>query len=560
MVTHDIAVDGAWPPGIPALYPDGSPGPAPLSWVTPDPPILLQMNAEDFPARFLTAVSGGGPAAGSTVVKLVTPPVPLYQLVNVANLATAPVPSVTLYQPVHRVLPVALLQLACNSIGNPRLDPTRVDSAGLVIRRVGTDGTPCAWTRSAQGDFQWWPLDPSHECDDPDPTRRPRLYSGQPGLDQLLALQSLANAQAEVYTPAFVAAPDVCAAAGRTLVYAVIPTASSDISTIAPVPPTYDPTALATALPTLLKSGSNSAPAAGQGVDYRWMSDDYANAQPGSTSFTTFSTALRIMFGAFDNTPPAQSLIATPAQDLIATLNNYNVYGCTVGTQSFPQLPMGTFYQQAAQALIYYDPNSGTPPTALTMPNAWDPISADPNNAANQDVIVGKIAALLQARSTQVTAPTGRFQDASRLYRLRMFLRIKSDMPGCPPELVWSRPSDPFRIAAWHESAGRTSAPVPLPDPTDPSFRKNSKPNCFFAVPAALMNAMQGNKLSDLSAGKGSPPGAGGVQLDWICGFNIPLITICAFFVLNIFLTLLNLVFFWLPIIKICIPFPKPKS
>ncbi len=54
--------------------------------------------------------------------------------------------------------------------------------------------------------------------------------------------------------------------------------------------------------------------------------------------------------------------------------------------------------------------------------------------------------------------------------------------------------------------------------------------------------------------------GFGGIQLNWICGFSIPLITICAFFVLNIFLTLLNIVFFWLPFIKICIPFPLPTA
>ncbi len=125
-------------------------------------------------------------------------------------------------------------------------------------------------------------------------------------------------------------------------------------------------------------------------------------------------------------------------------------------------------------------------------------------------------------------------------------------------QLVWSKPSDPFRIAAWHEGAGRTQAPVPLPDPTDRNFLKNAKPNCSFGVPAGLMNAMQGTTLSGLSSGAG--PSGGGLQLNWICGFNIPLITICAFFVLNIFLSLLNIVFFWLPFIKICIPFPVPSA
>jgi hypothetical protein len=102
-------------------------------------------------------------------------------------------------------------------------------------------------------------------------------------------------------------------------------------------------------------------------------------------------------------------------------------------------------------------------------------------------------------------------------------------------------------------------APIPLPDPTAKGFRANAKPNCTFAVPSGLMNLMNNSTLSGLSSGSGpSPNASGGISLNWICGFNIPIITICAFFVLNIFLILLNLVFWWLPFIKICIPFPIP--
>jgi hypothetical protein len=71
------------------------------------------------------------------------------------------------------------------------------------------------------------------------------------------------------------------------------------------------------------------------------------------------------------------------------------------------------------------------------------------------------------------------------------------------------------------------------------------------------MNAIQGASLTGLSSGTAPAPG-GGINLNWICGFSIPLVTICAFFLLNIIISLLNIVFFWLPFIKICIPFPVP--
>lgn len=548
MVSHEVKVQGVRlareRPGNPAQRQTNDQATVEgvsLSWVTQSKPALLTMHDEDFPARFLADLAAGGPTPGSTV----------------ATLAMSPATPVTLYQPVHRVLHVALLQLTCDTLNHPRLDSTRVESAGVVIRRVqrekGVDLLHCppwSWMRTVDGQFQWVKQNKITECEDPDPAQRPQLQSGQPALDRLLAAQALATAQAEVYTPAFVAPPAVCDAAGRTFVYAVIPTASSDVSTANPTPPQYDPQTLASNLPTLLKRGRHTAPAPDLPINYQYMSDDYASAHS-AANFATFSTTLRMMytvFGAFHDTPAAR--------DLISTLNKYNVYCLTAtgGTPVLSPLAMGTFYQQAAQALIDYDPANGGPVPSLTMPHGWDGFKK-----RDEDDIVAKVKALLQLRSTQVTAPMGRFQNATRLYRIRVFLRIKSDMPGCPAKLVWSEFSDPFRIAAWHESAGRTRPPVPLPDPFDPAFRSSAKKaNCFFAVPAKLMNAMQGTKLSDLTSGNG-PASGGGVGLDWICGFNIPLITICAFFVLNIFLILLNLVFFWLPFIKICIPFPTPK-
>jgi hypothetical protein len=47
-----------------------------------------------------------------------------------------------------------------------------------------------------------------------------------------------------------------------------------------------------------------------------------------------------------------------------------------------------------------------------------------------------------------------------------------------------------------------------------------------------------------------------GMSLGWICSFSIPVITICAMIVLFIFISLLNIVFWWLPFVKICLPVP----
>ena len=75
-------------------------------------------------------------------------------------------------------------------------------------------------------------------------------------------------------------------------------------------------------------------------------------------------------------------------------------------------------------------------------------------------------------------------------------------------------------------------------------------------MPAELANLLRGD-MKKLASGDGSPPS--GVGIGWLCSFSLPIITLCAFIVLNIFLSLFNICFFWMAYLKICIPYPKPK-
>jgi len=539
MVNHCIRVQG--------VHLDGA---------TQHKPVLLQMNDDDFPKAFLQDLSVM-PQPANGIASSITRSSITSQLSSSRVLRTAPHAPVTLYQPVARVTHIAMVELSCESPGYPRVDPRRVQSAGLVIRQVPQSGSSqlqsiwsmrarhedaWPWMKNAQGRTDWMaPADPDA---DPDPTRRPQLQSGRADLDQLLAAQALSKALTESATPAFVAAPAICNAAGRTLVYAVIPTASSEASTLQP--PSVgqlDPATIKQMLPTLLKAGRHHAPYANHAVDYRYMSDDYAKANKAS-DFLTFSATLRLLytaFGAFQDDDAAKKLLQVLDK-------------CAVFIDGEPSRPMGEFFQYAAGKLIDYDPNSDGPPVPeVKMPCRWEAISGP-----LESEILAAMAPLLQSQGNAAAAPLGRFQDSTRLYRARLFFRIKSENPGCPPQLVWSSYSDPFRIAAWYESSGRAVAPVPLPDPFDKNTLQSAKPTSSFAVPSSLMNAMNGVSLSGLSSGA-APAGGGGIGITWLCSFSIPLITICAFFVLNIFLSLLNIVFFWMAFIKICIPIPSKK-
>jgi len=97
---------------------------------------------------------------------------------------------------------------------------------------------------------------------------------------------------------------------------------------------------------------------------------------------------------------------------------------------------------------------------------------------------------------------------------------------------------------------------VPLPDIL-PGRIGDIRPNVAFIVPKGLAGFLNSNTAKSLLKGSG---GRGTASLGWICGFNIPIITLCAFIVLVIFLSLLNFVFWWLPFVKICIPIPSSMS
>jgi hypothetical protein len=532
MVTHEVVVRGVR-----------------LNGVRKDRPVLLQMHDDDFPARFLQDLASVGEA-------------PLLSSATEVNPIAQP-----LFQPVQRMVALALADVSCLTPGFPRVDPARVESAGLVIRRVYRSASAAnnadqssgvsAWIRLPNGQFRWMLLNSQGEDQDPDPAKRPMLQSGQLELDRKIAALRSMTANAESYTPAFIAPPDTCAALERTVVYAVIPTASAEVSDARrPTPPlSYDSQALLESLPALLRSSQGIpapvAPLPGTQVDYRWLSDDYLRqhlSTSGIAQFQMFSTSLRMLysvFGAFDGKPEGQRILQL--------LNTRSVH---YSTGSISSLGMGDFFTAARTALLDYnaypsDSSSAPSPPSITMPSSWDSFTDQ-----DQSELLNAMQSALGVQATKMITPQGRFQDSSRQYRLRMFFRIKGETPACPAELVWSNYSEPFRIAAWYESSERPHPPVPLPDPTK-DFMKNAKPNCSFLVPKGLMGALQGTSMSGLMDGGGGGPA---LKLDWICGFNIPLITICAFFVLNIFLMLLNIVFFWLPFIKICVPFPMPSS
>jgi hypothetical protein len=136
----------------------------------------------------------------------------------------------------------------------------------------------------------------------------------------------------------------------------------------------------------------------------------------------------------------------------------------------------------------------------------------------------------------------------------RFALRLVYERGQCdPPELFVSQASVEFQLAPFFDPEA-PARQIRIGLPTDVSiggFRQIKKGVSFM-----MSNALR-NKLESVNKDmlKGDPPGAeGGFTLGHICSFSIPIITLCAFILLLIIVIVLNLIFFWVPFLKICLP------
>ncbi|MFZ5543155.1 MAG: hypothetical protein ACOZJZ_06335 [Pseudomonadota bacterium] len=141
------------------------------------------------------------------------------------------------------------------------------------------------------------------------------------------------------------------------------------------------------------------------------------------------------------------------------------------------------------------------------------------------------------------------FDDLST-YELRCFARAHHEcppkagrQPDCNGPLTWSRPSEAFRLAAAFDVLGSANRPITIkmPDLRD------------LAAQAAMRPRGKLSPVHFVQPQHMSPKELGG---EAICSFSIPLITIVALFVLNLFLPVVVFLFqlWFLLVFRFCIP------
>ncbi len=488
-----------------------------------------------------------------------------------------------LFQPMQRVFNLLVLEAFCDMPGQPRIAPAKIESSGFVLRRVEADGRKLAWLKAGTKVFGWEAvdehLDPAHD------RRAQAVTLGHPVLDaRAPSQQRVRNAGSarlalsavpvgEDVQPLFVAAPDVCGAAGKTVLFGTVRVASGELAETPATPPTFGRDAgersqLRDHLVTMLRSGgarnlplptrSFSTEDAQQAARQPQMLLPLPPTPAGppltraefdklSTDFTPLLHQLQTEFDAFGTSTGAlaiqKQLNLLKVETDVPAVGNQPARVDTHNAYAFLLEAKAVLMDAVADARV-------------TMPHRWGAV-----DATVADAIFEATLLCLKDQYGKLLPAAGRFEPTrvgeEPRYVVRGFIRLKPEYPGCAGRLVWSAYSPEFTIAPWFESSGAPVPVIPMPDLLDREQLKRVKPNVAFSLPPKLAKLLQGDpkKLRD-----GEGDGGDGLGLGWICSFSLPIITLCAFIVLNIFLGLFNLIFFWLPFLKICIPIPKSKD
>jgi hypothetical protein len=180
-----------------------------------------------------------------------------------------------------------------------------------------------------------------------------------------------------------------------------------------------------------------------------------------------------------------------------------------------------------------------------------------PPNAPRHDGVFGTIFFGLLPTGTGETDDRGRARfDDRQLYEVTCFARrhTKAHPRGtpcpCPDGLFWSQPTEPYKLAPHFDLAGTGKRPVTvqMPDLADLAAQAAPTPGVSFAKPPGSL-MIKGN--SDGSVGSHSRS-----TVAEVCSFSIPLITIVASFVLELFLPVVVFLFgLWFMLkLKFCVP------
>ena len=182
----------------------------------------------------------------------------------------------------------------------------------------------------------------------------------------------------------------------------------------------------------------------------------------------------------------------------------------------------------------------------LIVPGTW--IAAGPDLIRRRwRMLVGGLVGQWQAQPG-VGGRLSAADAAERLYQVSVHARVRGDH-GCE-YLVHSAPSLPFHVASYYETRLMPPRPIQMPSLKD---LKKAVSGAAMILPEDLNAEVSKLRFPD---GKVESTGIA-LAGRWIYVFSIPIVTICAMILLMLMITILDIIFRWIPYAILRIPLPR---
>ena len=473
---------------------------------------------------------------------------PVTYRLSVPGEGTPPPPStLKLFQAAHGHFYLVAASLTCRLPGLPDHDvnPTAHERVAFVLRRSDDDGTEWAWTADATtpGGRTWSQVDPSSV----------RVVAAGEDLRPLFPITYRAGETS------------------RRIFVGLVPTSSTEtfkaVGRLSPLAapgsgvgaPPADPrgAALTTKVTDPLR-----ALAAAPATPPPDITDPTRRLAIAAAEVAQLEEASRFVLVDF-----AEFLI-TFLPDVWTALRREARPGDRAAAELYDALSrtradanVGTSWRDALTAAwdtaaILYGNAEGTLPAALNL--AHSSLTGDQLDALVAAVpsapMNGATDVVTSIQGDSVPPPQAPKLDARG--RWHYCIRCVYLRPQCPPpgNEVVSDPTDRFQIAGFFDlDAPARPIHVSLPVDTGIADLRKLRKNVNFLISNQLRAQM--NRVTSLNdALKGQFADGESFDLGLMCSFSIPIITICALLVLMIFVQLLNIVFWWLPFLRICLP------
>ncbi|RZL85259.1 MAG: hypothetical protein EOP32_00340 [Rhodococcus sp. (in: high G+C Gram-positive bacteria)] len=497
-------------------------------------PALLRFAADDFMEQFAAAVRPGGAGLGPLVAGHESWQRPGAGLGTIHE--RGPATPVPLFQPVHGRFYLVTASLVCRRYGHPdhATFPDRDESVSFVLRRLVASGSVAldptdpstfvehAWIPAGDGGV-WRPAPPGAPlADEARLPLFPITTAGRDGGPRRLLAGLVPVSRREIYEPVPIVAP-------------------ADTS------PSIDP--LAALADTRLRvletvvAGMQQVLAADAAADAALVRE--------SLFFTMVDLALWL-------DGPAGFLEGSLATGSTVLPELDRRFGATTTWRRALATAMTGETALFEQGRAEPAPVAGLTPSALRAAirrlgiEAFSP--GGPTFFPTQTTFFLHASKILPPRAFPSTGGAAALPAGPAVYAARCLY----ERPRCAraERHKLSTPSRAFQLAPFYDpDAPARPVRIVMPVDTSPGGLRKFPRSVSMVLSAELRKQMA--RVSEETLRDGTVGTAPAVGFGMVCQLSVPIIAICALMLLMIIVAVLNIVFFWVPLLKVCAPVPK---